>query len=328
MEIAELPMDGERAEELRGHLADAMAAHQQEGLTEEEASERAIADFGDVEIVGRQLREVTPLPVSWREWGLWGTLVVGAVAWSRVPWGLFFPAALRHVYVLWLPIFIGTGFLASRLRQPLLAALAPLTAGLLIRTWMGMYIWFWSLERAQAGLSNPPEILWLYMVQLPYSPSFLLFLPVLLGVCLIGARLRHIQLFAVTRERMLACVAHLLPFLCLVIAGMWAWVPAIGIVTTIWLYGRRHATFVERHALQAAVVSLFFVALLLGVQQYYLYPWPTGIPASFLVIGGWMTIRFAFASVLLYAALAALSGHDFRYPFARLLFRGRRVRHA
>ncbi|HEY3366543.1 MAG TPA: permease prefix domain 1-containing protein [Symbiobacteriaceae bacterium] len=317
LSVAELPADGDKAEELRAHLTDAVAAYRQEGLSPAEATERALAAFGDAETAGRQLREVTSLPVTRRDWVLTAALTLGITLSALALSGRFPASSHPLVANVWMSLVIlATGWLAATLSQPLLAFLAPMTANFLV--WMINMVSFWHTNQPALNASH----LWRAIT----SPSVNLrsagFILAFLATSLIVAGLR--RKLVLTPDRFVAFIAQLLPFVCL-FSGQIVLVPVIGVATVTWVYGRKRSTFVERHAVQGAAVSLGLLALLYLAGQVFANSYQIGVEFLYPAAVGWALLRVVLTPVVLYAPLSALSGHDFRYPFARLLSRKRRL---
>lgn len=116
MEVAGLPIHSEKGEELRAHLSDIASEYEQQGVDAGQAMDLAIQEFGSPETVGRQLKEVTPLHMSQRDW----SIVAAAVALSTV--GAFF--FFHNEEIAWLPAWTIGGVAAVMLRRPMVGALA------------------------------------------------------------------------------------------------------------------------------------------------------------------------------------------------------------
>jgi|GEM_PF-6511852 len=406
MAVAGLPPGHRQAEELQAHLSDLAAEYQVKGLTADEATDNALVTFGTPENVGAQLREVTSLWLSRRDWGF-----LFAVALTATLTRLIFPGPDMQISVL----VIGTAA-AGLVRLPLTSLFAALgghfVGGYLISIslwfrWMesyplsypgyggggwsrvtlctialagtlGVLISFW---RAQRRVTLGWGLVGRLMVFLTLGQAEFTFTttPTYLGACLsvlvlqIAIVWRRWSRTSAGSSRALMLLAHFIPFLVVLdnqLSDVWEivvffltvltwyaehrlWVPTLdwrrvaagiaqalplfvalglawGAVATlvsivIWQQGRYHSTFVARHALQGACLSV--AALLSQVFMYQLQLSDRVVPLLMVVGGSLSLLRIAFGLLAGWATLSALSGHDFRYPWAVLLLSGSGWRH-
>lgn len=312
LEISELSPEDDQVEELRSHLADLVHAFEDQGLLPTEAEEAAIRQFGVAERVGRDIREVTPLRVRTRDWYLMApAALLGGI--------LFVPGLTPTSLPQWPILILLMGALAFIVRQPIVGALSPL-AGVLVAQVLDTRLFLHVPDKfflLYIGLEARSLLLLGFMVGIPTA---------LAGLAIAWLRgnvkfSRHIDL-----NYVLAGLVHLLPFsICYGLSGAtFGTAVAVG----VWFLGRR-SQFLTRHALQAGVLSLGAIVSQLLLYRINVYAMSIGIDtlSSIHLVGvAIMIVRVAFGLMAAYGALAGFSGHAFRYPFARLLFRGTRWR--
>lgn len=347
--VGGLPPGHEQGEELREHIRDLVAEHRQAGLSPEQAVERALEQFGEPETAGLRLREVTPLPVSAREWCwlLAGVAVTALVFWWQLLQGWGEP-------IDWLPLLLVVGLtLAARIRHPLLATLAPALGVLVVRVVQQLLHWvrtpdgglFFFPERnpqnlvlGMARLDDMTEVLMLV------TASLILALAVSLWHRRVRIRMRRqegaggsavaleVQSAAgivPTRGWVLAGLAHLAPFA--IVGGLSAGAAAVVGLAVLWYRCRQRSPFVARHLVQGALITALAVVSQVTVYQLHVFLWHNPyvyrnanlLAAINALVLGLVAVRLGFALITAYAALAAFSGHDLRYPGIRALLRER-----
>jgi hypothetical protein len=330
LQVAGLPSNHEQGEELKGHITDLASAYAAEGIDESQATERALQELGKPEVLGRQLREVTPLRLPGRDWLiLFAGVVLAALGqwlsnyfmWGRyTPWYDWEPLAL----------FLAAG-VALLVKRPLLGALAPAIGLYVAEVSMRFFQWGWRPGDSQMlvvvnplRFQDPTFVLGRIRAGHPIDAAVVLgYVSACLLIGLVVARVRRLDCnIQPDFDRLAAGLAHLCPFM--VLFGLtWG---AIGVLlcTTLWYWAKDRQTFLARHTLQAAVVGVG--ALLTQVMAYQVIglSWhqPEAIsPVWFLALAV-MAVRRVFGAMAIWSAISAFAGHDFRYPFARLLFGG------
>lgn len=338
LEVAGLPSDAEQGEELKAHLGDLAADHEQQGLAHEEAVDRAISEFGSPHVVGQRLREVTPLRVSRRDWILFtvGTAIVPFAYFAGLNPARISPSLHGFDWLVFL-LVVG-GSIAVTTRRPVLGALSA-----------GAGILFFRLLVEVISFIARPGFLMTSFQLMPVSDwvpgsllrrwdiqffEYLVLAVVAVTVGAVVSKVRRIRSGSqLDTQTLLAGLAHLTPFL---IMGGLRW-GALGVVgsTVLWWRWKDRSAFVARHALQAAAVGIGAV-----ISQVMIYQLWWSARTNHLQMYGWSVLTFSyfliqivrrvFGVMAVWAAISALAGHDFRYPFARLLFGGgkwRRLKH-